>query len=540
MRLLTVQQMRAVEKAADARGLTYDMMMENAGRRLADEIVRLSTGTTDPRVFALVGPGNNGGDALVALAYLAQTGWKTGAYLIHRSKDALVRRFAAAGGAVMSAVDDRDGKIMAAGVQAATILVDGVLGTGFRPPVTEEVSAPMARVAQLLATTAKKPIVVAVDCPSGVDCDSGSIHGTTIPADLTVTMAAAKKGLLRFPAFGFVGELRAVDIGVQTELSSLPGPHVEVADADTVAALLPKRPAEAHKGTFGTALVIAGSVNYSGAALLAGRAAYRVGAGLVRMAVPSPLHGALAGHFPEAVWVLLPNELGVISKDATHVALESLDRVTAMLLGPGLGTQQTTFEFVQALLSPRPGQAKSEGRIGFIRENGGAHPAEGSVLPPLVVDADGLRHLIRIREWSRHLPPDTVLTPHPGEMAALTNLPVGEVQENRQEVASRFAAEWGHVVVLKGAITVVASPDGSACLIPVATPALARAGTGDVLAGAIVGLRAQGMPAYDAAVAAAWIHAQAGKAAEARIGASASVLAGDVLDSLATVLRDLS
>jgi NAD(P)H-hydrate epimerase len=158
----------------------------------------------------------------------------------------------------------------------------------------------------------------------------------------------------------------------------------------------------------------------------------------------------------------------------------------------------------------------------------------------MVVDADGLRLVAKIKDWDKVLPAPAVLTPHPGEMAALTSLSVEEIQNNRQAVAARFAKAWGHVVVLKGAFTVIASPDGRMVIIPVASAALARAGTGDVLSGAIAGLRAQGMEPFEAAVAGAWIHAQAGLYAADDLGTTASVIAGDVLDSISDVMSDLS
>ena len=363
--------------------------------------------------------------------------------------------------------------------------------------------------------------VVAVDCPSGVDCDTGEAADETIPADLTITMAAAKQGLLKLPAFEFVGELQVVDIGLPENLDSWNAIQTEAADWGMVSALLPERTPASHKGTFGTAFVLAGSSSYTGAALLAGKAAYRVGTGLVCMAVPEPLHAILAGHLPEAIWVLLPHENGFISDVASDdvlqksalSAVEGLERATAFLVGPGLGDKLSTRTFVENLLP--------------------------SIKLPTVVDADGLRYLSQIKNWNKKLFAPAVLTPHPGEMAILTGLNKGEIQSNREEVAMKYAKEWGHVVALKGAFTVIASPDGRSTIIPVATPALAKAGTGDVLAGLIVGLCAQGLDAYESAVAGAFIHAQAGLLAAEGLGTTASVLASDVLESIADVMAEL-
>jgi NAD(P)H-hydrate epimerase len=247
--------------------------------------------------------------------------------------------------------------------------------------------------------------------------------------------------------------------------------------------------------------------------LLAAQAAYRIGTGLVTLAVPEPLHVALAGHLPEATWVLLRHEHGFICEHAAEQVLTHLARATAILIGPGLGNKYATQKFMESLMP--------------------------SVKTPLVVDADGLRHTAQIKDWYKRLHAPAILTPHPGEMSALTGLAIDEIQSNREEVARRYAQEWGHVVVLKGAFTVVASPDGQTTVIPVATPALARAGTGDVLAGLIVGLRAQGLDAYDAAVAGAFIHAQAGLLAAEAFGVTASVLASDVLTAVPSVIAEL-
>jgi NAD(P)H-hydrate epimerase len=304
---------------------------------------------------------------------------------------------------------------------------------------------------------------------------------------------------------------------------------------------LPDRPLDSHKGTFGTALIAAGSVNYTGAAVLAGEAAYRAGAGLVQLAIPASIHAAIAGEFPEATWVLLPHSTGVIASGAAEVLAKNFERATALLIGPGLGSESTTREFIENILTGESASAKRKSmvRIGFVHEETKSANEVKSDLPPLIIDADGLRLLAQIKDWHAKLPAPAILTPHPGEMSGLTDLSKEEIQEDRQSVAARFAKEWGHIVVLKGAFTVIASPDGRTTVIPVASPALARAGTGDVLAGLIVGLRAQGLDAYDAAVVGAWIHAQAGLYAADDLGTNTSVMAGDVLNSVSDVLSDL-
>jgi NAD(P)H-hydrate epimerase len=537
MKFVTVPQMQAIEKEADANGLTYDQMMENAGHGLADIILDLYAGEAELEVVGLVGPGNNGGDTLVAMSVLAAEGWKARAYLVKRKKDDLVKRFLEAGGEVLS--KENPFEQLAQPIETADVLLDGIFGTGFKLPLKKDVADFLSEVNDVLDGLEASPLVIAVDCPSGVDSDTGEAADETIPAVLTLTMAAVKQGLLKLPAFEYVGDLEVVDIGLPVDLPTWEDLKTEVADEETVSVLLPERPLDSHKGTFGTALIAAGSVNFTGAAVLAGEAAYRVGAGLVTLAVPAPLHVALAGRFPEATWVLLPHELGVISRDASEVLTKNLERATALLIGPGFGMEDTTKEFIENVLKGRVSPKHATARIGFVHQESEKKEETNSQLPPMIFDADGLKLLSKIADWQKLLPAETILTPHPGEMEVLTGVSKEEIQANRQETASKYAKEWGHVVVLKGAFTVVASPDGRQTIIPIASPALARAGTGDVLAGLIVGLRAQGLDAFDAAVAGAWIHAQAGLYAADVLGTTASVLAGDVLDSVSDVLSDL-
>jgi NAD(P)H-hydrate epimerase len=539
MKLVSVAEMTAIENEAESKGLTIPQLMENAGRGLAEAVGDLQVEAPGREIFGLVGPGNNGGDTLVALSYLAADGWRAHAYLIKRTPDALVERLEKAGGKIVLGNEDDGFTGLADCIETAAVLLDGVLGTGTRPPLKGEAATVLAAVRRMLEDSDDPPYVVAVDCPSGVNCDTGESAEECIPADLTVTMAAVKRGLLRMPAHEFVGGLRVVDIGLPPDLPALMSVRTEVADEDTVAAILPKRPLDAHKGTFGTALIAAGSVNYTGAAWLAGEAAYRAGAGLVTLAVPSVLHAALAGNFPEATWLLLPHEMGVIAPGAADVLARGFDRATALLVGPGLGTEAETGEFIARLVSVAEAVEKPTARIGFLGAQMSQVPGAGRKWPAAVFDADGLKLLASIKNWHKLLPAPAVLTPHPGEMAVLTGLAKDQIQQDRESVARKYATDWGHVVVLKGAFTVVAAPDGRITVIPVASAALARAGTGDVLAGLIVGLEAQGVNPFDAAVAGGWVHAQAGLYAAQKLGTNTSVLARDVLASVADVIADL-
>jgi NAD(P)H-hydrate epimerase len=324
------------------------------------------------------------------------------------------------------------------------------------------------------------------------------------------------------------------DIGIPADLYA--DIALEMATPAQIASLLPVRPAGAHKGTFGKALVVAGSVNYTGAAYLAAGSATRVGTGLVTLAPPQAIYPIVAARLAEATFLLLPHDMGVLAPDAVKVLSEKVKDYDALLLGPGFGQEKPTEEFLDQLLGGQK-VARSR-RLGFAREEVEEKAAEGLKLPPLVVDADGLNLLAKLEDWPQVLPSETILTPHPGEMARLMGCETSEVQADRIGCATQMAARWGHVVVLKGAYSVVASPEGRVTLLPFANPAMATAGSGDVLAGAIVGMRAQGLAPFEAALVGAYLHGLAGELARDALG-DAGVVAGDLMAMLPLAMRRL-
>ena len=268
MKYVTVAEMVAIEQEADARGLTYARMIENAGFGLAQAVHQELVEHSDEGVLGLVGAGNNGGDTLVALEHLASMGWKTAAYIVRERpvEDPLIRRFLQSGGVLGWASQDPDRQQLKALLGSHRVILDGILGTGFRLPLKPELASFLAQFKHLLSEYPSATIV-AVDCPSGVDCDSGQVAAECLAADLTVTMAAYKQGLLKFPAYNYVGRLKLVSIGLE-DLSPLPQAWTAVQrfvpDLGWVRHRLPKRPLDAHKGSFGTALIIAGSLNFTG------------------------------------------------------------------------------------------------------------------------------------------------------------------------------------------------------------------------------------------------------------------------------------
>jgi len=567
MRILTVEEMRRLEAAADESGHSYAEMMERAGRGVAEAIMARMP-VNRRRVLVLVGPGNNGGDGLVAARLLAQAGAEVACYLLkpRADDDSNFKAVREKEVFVADATNDQRWRVLRRLVIGADVIIDALLGTGARLPLQGTVADVLAQVSGgLLARRAEQsaarwltapaqpaaslaaPLVAAVDGPSGLDYDSGELDPQALPADLTVTFAYPKPGHFLFPGAGTVGELVVADIGVDPKLTRelLGEPTLEVATAERVGKLLPARPRDAHKGTFGKALLVVGSINYTGAACLAAGGATRVGAGLVTLAVPAAIHGALAAHISEATYLILPQAMGVVAPAAVGLVIEKMSDYTAMLLGCGLTQEKEAVEFVHKLFQAEA-PPKRKGRIGFQTGSGAEEKEENDerpVFPPLVVDADALNALAALEddEWWQRLPARAVLTPHPGEMARLMGVQTREAPRGgtrRWRVAREMAARWGHVVLLKGAHSVVADPDGRLVVLPFATPALASAGSGDVLAGAIVGLLAQGLAPFDAAVAGAYLHGLAGRWAEKEIGPAGAV-AGDLLPRLPRALAAL-
>lgn len=541
MKIVTVAQMRTIEAAADAAGHSYDTMMELAGQSVAQAIAARRE-VAKRWVLVLVGPGNNGGDGLVAARYLVEAGAYVSCYLLRPRDPTVDRNFQRIQRLgveiVMAGEDETSGwPRLRALARTADVVVDALLGTGSRPPLRGSVAAVLEIVRQALAESVRRraerrvllspasppppaeparPFWVAVDGPTGLDYDTGALDPLAFRADLTVTFAHPKVGHFRFPGAGALGELVVADIGCDPALAA--ESSLEMVTPAMVRAWLPPRPADAHKGTFGRALIVAGSSRYTGAAYLAGASATRAGAGLVTLALPVPILTAVVAHLAEATYILLESRDGGIAESAIPTVVEALTQYHALLLGPGLGQAKGTRAFVTGLLA----------QVG----------AEKRPTDHWVVDADGLNVLAGLPGWPQRLPGVCVLTPHPGEMARLMGGSIGDIQAERVSVAQRQARAWGHVVLLKGAYTVVAAPDGRTAIEPFANPGLATAGSGDVLAGVVVALLAQGVEPFEAAVAGAFLHGMAGELARREIGA-AGMVAGDVLARLPRAWRAL-
>jgi NAD(P)H-hydrate epimerase len=530
MRLVTPDEMKQLEETANNAGYTYAQMMQKAGEGIANVCLERFPSTGRRTVIGLIGGGNNGGDTLIALTGLQKQGWDTQAVLLKQrnADDTIMSDYKLAGGKVVSDYKEIDPRAFGAEVR---VVLDGALGTGFRPPMAVEMKVMLEKARKAF----KEFMWVAVDCPSGVDCSSGEVSTGTSKASCTICLEAVKTGLMTPSAFPYCGEILSVDLGISAFSKDTQNDFV--VDRWLVKDWLPQRDDFSHKGNFGKVMVAGGSANYPGAPVLAGKGAYAVGTGLVQVAVPQSIAYAGMANALELTWLILEDGGGIISELAVDTLRAGLASCDCLVLGPGIGREETTRRFVQSLVYRET--SHEENGAGFPGVSRKMMRKTSSPLPVLVLDADALAHLATDKNWYEKLQASCVLTPHPGEMALLTRLKVEEIQANRLEIARERSRLWGQVVVLKGALSVVASPSGQVGVVPVASSALAKAGTGDVLAGMIGGLIAQGLSPWKAALCGTWLHAQAGLAAAAQAGCSESVLASTVLNAVPEVFRKL-
>lgn len=505
--LVTAAEMRELDRhTIEDLGVRADVLMESAGRAVAARALaeRVDSGP----VVVVCGRGNNGGDGLVAARHLHQLGVPVRAAVIgnpdNLSPDAAANYARAL--AVGVAFDDADWEAPQRGV-----VVDALFGTGLSRELD---GAAVESVRRMTTFRERGPAcrVVAVDLPSGLDADTGAVLGVAVTADCTVTIGCPKRGLALEPGRSRAGRIEVAHIGIAESAPNL-GPFAQLWTSAAVGRALPERPAAGHKGTFGHALIVAGSEGKSGAAALAADGAARTGAGLVTIACPAGLNDILEIKCTEAMTVPLadtPQRAIAASGVETAVALAATR--AAVGLGPGVGRSEETQAFVTSLVK--------------------------RVEKPLAIDADGL---FPFRDEpallaSRSAP--TLLTPHPGEAATLLGVETAEINRDRPRAASELAARTGSVVALKGAATLIAAPDGRLAINASGGPALGTGGTGDVLLGIVTALLGQGLAAFEAAVMACHIHGAAGDRISARRGVS-GLLAGELAAEIPPAMAGL-
>ena len=528
--VVTVAEMRALEAAAMAAGTHERVLQERAGLAVADVIEEelaaagREAGSQPCVVVVLVGSGNNGRDAAVAGRRLAARGcvvqiWSGSRCPLSVDEQREMRAEGILFGRFDEYFSGTAGRFLAAALDAADYVIDGLLGVGSHGPMRPEykVVAKLVQTSRLL----NQRRVVAVDVPSGIDADTGAVPGSVISANTTVTFGAVKAGLLRFPAAQHVGRLALRPIGLSAGLTqALP---VHILDEATVRPMVPARQLDAHKYRLGRVLVVAGSDQYVGAACLGSEAAARVGAGLIGLVSTEAVKRVLATRLPEATYPLTLSDLDTDADAAADAVTALLPEQAALLIGPGIGRAASTDGFLRRLL---------------VANAALATPV------PAVIDADALSLLAGWGRWWEQIGTGNVLTPHAGEMARLlaSDPDLGTAEnEAPWETARRAAQHWRQVVVLKGPFTTVAHPDGQAWVWPHANPALATAGTGDVLAGLCAGLAAQrrGGCSLDAALLAVVVHGNAARAA-LDAGGGLTLVASDLLPEVSRVLHTLA
>ncbi|WP_135555557.1 NAD(P)H-hydrate dehydratase [Paenibacillus cymbidii] len=524
MYIVSAQQMRALDAhTIETIGIPSAVLMENAAQALAAEVaavaerLRLAGERRNGRWLVLAGKGNNGGDGLAAARILQGRGIAADVLLAEPpnrlGEDAALQYGIAVRLGIVARVFADSGSGVAGagsgGWDAYDGIVDALLGTGTRGAPREPYAAMIRR-----ANASGRPIVAA-DIPSGLDADTGETHEPCIRAERTVTFAFLKRGLTQYPGAAAAGAVSVRPIGVPEPLAAAHGVNVLALTERTLRERLGvdvsrSRAADAHKGTYGHALVAAGTPAMSGAGLLCSRAALRAGCGLATWALPAGLAPLMPGALPEAMLAAVPDDgAGGWTASSAAALLALAESRDALAVGPGMGR--------------------------FAGDTAWLHAVWTGWRGPLALDADALNMLADAPDfasWPRRAAA-TVLTPHPGEMARLAGIATRDVQRDRIGLAARYASEHGVTLVLKGAGTVVAAADGSAAYVNGnGNAGMATGGSGDVLTGIIVGLLAQGMSAVQAACFGVWLHGAAGDRAAAKRAAPASLLASDIIEEL--------
>lgn len=505
MIITTADEIRAIEVREDEVGTKFLALMEKAGTGCA-ELIMETYAPEDGAVTVVCGSGKNGGDGFVIARKMLRAGYDVSLVLAFgepKAADAIenYRRATDLSIPVFSWGTEE----AAEAVKTASVLVDCMFGIGFRGAANELQSEVFSAMNEAPGDT------VSIDVPSGVVTDTGEVLGTAVKAAWTIAISTLKPLHVLYPAREYCGDVRLLDIGILPESYAVVTPQLHTLTGDEAAALLPVRERTAHKNDAGHVLSLCGSYRMPGAACLCAGAALRAGAGLLTAAYPGPAYPAVSSHLTEAMSLPLPAAAdGTLSADALPALKEFLEKATVLVTGCGLGQSEDIRTVLVDLLQTFDG--------------------------PVVLDADALNNLAGDLAVLKERTAPTVLTPHPGEMARLTGTPASDIVKDRVRVAKAFADEYGVMVLLKGADTVIASGDSEEIFVNTSgNQGLAKGGSGDTLSGILAAFLAQGMAPQMAAAAAAYYH---GKAAEyAALGkALRSILATDLIEALPAVL----
>lgn len=516
MKILDAETMREIDRAAmDEYGVNGLQLMENAGRGVADAVKRELAARAaggERRVVIATGKGNNGGDGYVAARHLKNSGCGVTVFSLAPVEDlkgdaALnARAWLRMGGEVGNILSEGDVEGCASSFRHACVIVDAMFGIGLASPV----KGAGAKVIELINGLDKK--VVAIDVPSGIDAATGAVLGCAVRAGVTATMALPKIGLYTYPGREYAGRVEIVDIGLPAQLLTDGRIRWNLLTREDVRGLLRPRARDTHKSACGHLLVVAGSPGKTGAAYMTAMGAMRTGAGLATIALPRGLNAAMEAKTIEVMTEPLPETADGALDEASFEAIQRIAKGKTVAVGPGLGNTEGVYRLMERMAK--------------------------EMEEPLVIDADGLNAFVGRLELLRGSKSPRVLTPHPGEAARLLGARPSEIQGDRIGAARALAAMSGAVVALKGASTVIADPEGDIYINPTGNPGLSTAGTGDVLAGMIGGLMAQGRPPVEAACVATYAHGLAAdKIKEGR--GEAGMMATDLLPVIPEVLNGL-
>ena len=510
MKIVTAQQIRNIDRRAIKDfGISGQVLMENAAAGVMAEMDRFFGGLAGMRVGIICGKGNNGGDGLSLARRLSIRGIAV--------RVALLASFGALKGEAkanlftlrrmdVDIVQNVSIRAIAEVVAWSDIVVDAMLGVGLSSPL----KGAYAFAAEQINASGKP--VVAIDIPTGINADTGEVMDTAVRADLTVTMAALKRGLVLYPGAIYAGLVRVVDIGIPTEVIDKEKITAGFLTPATAGGLLHQRDRDAHKGSFGHLLVVAGSPGKTGAAIMAARGALRVGAGLVSVGTPHSLVPIIQSQIVEAMGVPSAESIeGTLGIGSDVELLKAAGGMNACIIGPGLSTHYETIQVLRNLIQ--------------------------RLTIPLVVDADGLNALVGSLDILKKVKAPIVMTPHPGEMARLLGSSSSDVQKDRIGCATDFAMKYKVTLVLKGAGTVIATPDGRVFINSTGNPGMATGGTGDVLSGMIGSLLAQGYTAAQAACLGVYLHGLAGDLAAEEKG-EMGMIAGDLIEKIPAAIHE--
>jgi ADP-dependent NAD(P)H-hydrate dehydratase / NAD(P)H-hydrate epimerase len=521
MRLLTPEEVKSAEQAAVAAGITEMDLMNRAGTEIA-ELIDLEFEDSG-HVLILAGPGNNGGDGIVIGARLLALGWAVSIWLFSRTG---IENTPVTEADVDQVNWITDKRTFDDALADTDLVVDAVFGSSGRAELPDDVANRFAELEN--ERTHRSLPIIAVDMPSGVDATTGEIDERTLATDVTAMIGFPKIGCFRLPAASLNGQIFLLDIGLTDHASEAENSPTLITDR-LVRSLLPARVPGAHKRSVGTTMVVGGAPQFIGAPRLAGEAALRAGSGLVTVAASSAIVNAIATAIPELTFLSLPSgEHSTAASRMASIVHEKIDEYDSLIVGPGLGTDAPTPDFLAQLFGlEQPGRSG----IGF-----GSFDAPTKVEPfgrKAVIDADGLNWLAsRGDDWVEPLKnAKLVLTPHSGELSRLLGKERDEIEADPWSAAQKAAQQFQQVVVLKYAHSVVATPNGELYVAADANPGLATAGTGDVLAGTIGALLAQGLDPSSAAIAGVGIGLRAAEIAAVEVG-SIGFTASDVISRL--------